>query len=67
MIVSFIPANNILHLIKADILTTVYIVAFNRAYTTDLKLKTAILSWLQNDGSRGFSVDQFKGNNLRVL
>ena len=28
-------------------------------------MKTVILSWLQNDGSRGFSVDQLKGNNFR--
>ena len=26
-------------------------------------MKTVILSWLQNDGTRGFSVDQLKGNN----
>ena len=29
-----------------------------------ITIKTAILSWLQNDGSRGFSIDQLKGNNL---
>ena len=27
-------------------------------------LKTAILSWLQNDGTRGFSIDQLKGKQL---
>ena len=27
-------------------------------------VKTAILSWVQNDGSRGFSVDQLKENNF---
>ena len=28
-------------------------------------LKTAILSWLQNDGTRGFSKDQLKGKQDR--
>ena len=27
-------------------------------------MKTAILSWLQNDGTRGFSKDQLKGKQL---
>ena len=27
-------------------------------------MKTAIISWLQNDGSRGFSVDQLKEKQL---
>ena len=27
-------------------------------------MKTAILSWLQNDGNRGFSKDQLKGKQL---
>ena len=29
-------------------------------------LKTAILSWLQNDGTRGLSVDQLKGKQLSL-
>ena len=28
------------------------------------QMKTAILSWLQNDGNRGFSKDQLKGKQL---
>ena len=27
-------------------------------------MKTEVLSWLQNDGSRGYSVDQLKGRQL---
>ena len=30
-------------------------------------MKTAILSWLQNDGTRGFSVDQLKGKKLSLM
>ena len=29
-----------------------------------ISLRTAILSWLQNDGSRGFSVDLLNKNNF---
>ena len=29
-------------------------------------LKTVILSWLQNDGTRGFSIDQLKGKQLSL-
>ena len=34
---------------------------------TRILLKTAILSWPQNDGSREFSVDQFKGKQLSPM
>ena len=30
-------------------------------------VKTAILSWLQNDGTRGFSKDQLKGKQLSLM
>ena len=30
-------------------------------------MKTAILSWLQNDGTRGFSKDQLKGRQLLFM
>ena len=29
-------------------------------------MKTAILSWLQNDGTGGFSVNQLKGKQLSL-
>ena len=32
--------------------------------SANCNLKTSILSWLQNDGSREFSVDQLKGKQL---
>ena len=30
-------------------------------------MKTAILSWLQNDGSRELLVDRLKGNNFLMF
>ena len=30
-------------------------------------MKTAILSWLQKDGNRGFSKDQLKGKQLSPM
>ena len=30
----------------------------------NIQMKTVILSWLQNGGSREFSVDKLKGNNF---
>ena len=32
-----------------------------------MMLKTVILSWLQNDGTRGFSKDQLKGKQLSPM
>ena len=29
-----------------------------------LQMNTAVLSWLQNDGSRGLSVDQLEGKQI---
>ena len=33
-------------------------------YMYTVCMKTAIFSWLQNDGNRGFSKDQLKGKQL---
>ena len=35
-----------------------------KVYT--ITMKTAILSWLQNDGTRGFSKDQLKEKQLSL-